>query len=104
METPLAQRPPVSGLQFDPRLSHLQPQMLGEGPGSNASSRAPSPLDLTALQNEIDRAHSVAEEAAKGTLMQMFPAADPEVIDMVLEANRGDLGPSIESLLEMMAT
>lgn len=77
-------------------------QFVGELPGSDPSSRPGSPLDLTALQDEIDRAHSAATQAARGTLMQMFPTCDPEVIDMVLEANRGDLGPSIESLLEMM--
>lgn len=67
-------------------------------------SRTGSPLDLTALQNEIDRAHSQANIAAKSTLLQMFPGCEPEVIDMVLEANRGDLGASIESLLDIVAS
>jgi hypothetical protein len=33
--------------------------------------------------------------------VQIFPAMDREVIDLVLEANSGDLGKSIEALLEM---
>ncbi|KAG8965987.1 hypothetical protein FRC05_002907 [Tulasnella sp. 425] len=77
-------------------------QFVGEYAGSDPGSRPGSPLDLSALQEEIDRAHSLATQAARGTLVQMFPTCEPEVIDMVLEANRGDLGPSIESLLEMM--
>lgn len=77
-------------------------QFVGEYAGSDPGSRPGSPLDLSALQDEIDRAHSAATQAARGTLVQMFPTCEPEVIDMVLEANRGDLGPSIESLLEMM--
>jgi hypothetical protein len=34
-------------------------------------------------------------------LLQIFPAVDGEVIELVLEANTGDLGKSIEALLEM---
>jgi hypothetical protein len=33
--------------------------------------------------------------------VQIFPGIDGEVIDLVLEANAGDLGKSIEALLEM---
>ncbi|CDO73317.1 hypothetical protein BN946_scf185008.g79 [Trametes cinnabarina] len=39
--------------------------------------------------------------AARETLRQIFPATDPEVVEWVLEANEGDLGKSIEALLEM---
>lgn len=88
-----------AGAALPPRTRQ---QFLGEFSGSDPSSRPGSPLDLSALQEEIDRAHSAATQAARGTLVQMFPTCEPEVIDMVLEANRGDLGPSIESLLEMM--
>jgi len=34
-------------------------------------------------------------------LIQIFPAVDEEVIEWVLEANEGDLGQSIEALLEI---
>jgi hypothetical protein len=77
------------------RSSTLAPEYLGP-------IRSHTPLDLESLQNEIDRAHNAANQAARGTLLQMFPACDPEVIDMVMEANQGDLSKSIESLLDMM--
>jgi Rab5 GDP/GTP exchange factor len=53
------------------------------------------------MQAEIDTAHSQATEASKNTLMQIFPGVDTEVIEWVLEANEGDLGKSIEQLLEL---
>jgi len=49
----------------------------------------------------IDAAHANVAAAAKETLTQIFPGTDKEVIDWVLEANDGDLGKSIEALLEM---
>ncbi|KAF8527325.1 hypothetical protein JB92DRAFT_2698831 [Gautieria morchelliformis] len=65
-------------------------------------SRNPTPtLDLGALQDEIDRAHLAAQDAARATLMQIFPTVDRDVAEMVLEANDGDLGRSIEGLLEI---
>jgi Rab5 GDP/GTP exchange factor len=65
-------------------------------------SRNPTPtLDFGALQDEIDRAHIAAQDAARATLMQIFPTVDQEVAEMVLEANDGDLGRSIEGLLEI---
>jgi len=65
-------------------------------------SRTPTPaLDLTGIQEQIDRAHDKALDAARETLVQIFPAVDNEVIEWVLEANQGDLGKSIEGLLEM---
>lgn len=65
-------------------------------------SRTPTPaLDFVGMQAEIDRAHARASEAARETLAQIFPGMDSEVRDMVLEANGGDLGRSIEALLEM---
>ncbi|KAF8586054.1 hypothetical protein K439DRAFT_1387685 [Ramaria rubella] len=65
-------------------------------------SRNPTPtLDFGALQVEIDRAHLAAQDAAHATLIQIFPAVDPEVAEIVLEANDGDLGRSIEALLEI---
>ncbi|KAG0709430.1 hypothetical protein DFH29DRAFT_793610 [Suillus ampliporus] len=75
---------------------HLQP------PAGQQISRTPTPsLDYTAVQAEIDRAHAHASAAARATLAQIFPSVDPEVRDWVLEANGGDLGKSIEGLLDM---
>jgi hypothetical protein len=56
---------------------------------------------LAGIQNEIDQAHDKAMDAARETLVQIFPGVDNEVIEWVLEANEGDLGKSIEGLLEM---
>ncbi|KIJ65541.1 hypothetical protein HYDPIDRAFT_27542 [Hydnomerulius pinastri MD-312] len=76
---------------------HLQPIMQAQH-----ISRTPTPsLDLTAVQAEIDRAHAHASAASRATLAQIFPGVDTEVRDWVLEANGGDLGKSIEGLLEM---
>ncbi|QRW02927.1 vacuolar protein sorting-associated protein 9a [Ceratobasidium sp. AG-Ba] len=74
-------------------------------PTTPDSGRTPprpgSPLDFSAMQAEIDRAHAAAADAARHTLQQIFPTMDREVTDMVLEANNGDLGLSIDKLLEM---
>jgi hypothetical protein len=65
-------------------------------------SRTPTPaLDIAGVQAQIDLAHEQASSAAKETLRQIFSAVDVEVIDWVLEANEGDLGKSIEQLLEI---
>jgi len=65
-------------------------------------SRTPTPnLDLAGVQAQIDSATEHAEAASRETLVQIFPAMDREVVDLVLEANNGDLGKSIEALLEM---
>jgi len=71
---------------------------------SNPVSRAQTPgvdIDIAGMQEEIDRAHERQADAARGTLVQIFPAMDREIIEWVLEANEGDLGKSIEALLEM---
>lgn len=84
-------------IQSERDLQHLQAQSA-----SPHVSRTPTPnLDLVGLQEEIDRAHENAASASKETLRQIFPSTDVEVIDWVLEANEGDLGKSIEALLEM---
>ncbi|TDL26743.1 hypothetical protein BD410DRAFT_532816 [Rickenella mellea] len=86
-----------SRIPLGPSQQHLQPQAASPHP-----SRTPTPnLDLTGLQAEIDRAHEKAATASRGTLLQIFPSTDREVIEWVLEANEGDLGRSIEALLEM---
>jgi hypothetical protein len=72
--------------------------------GSEGShiSRTPTPaLDFAGVQAQIDSAHEQAATAARETLIQIFPAVDVEVINLVLEANGGDLGKSIEGLLDM---
>ena len=53
------------------------------------------------MQQEIDRAHEAASSAARETLLSIFPTVDPEIADMVLEASNGDVGQSIDKLLEM---
>jgi len=81
---------------LSPLPQHLLP------PVQQHISRTPTPsLDLTAVQAEIDRAHAHASAASRGTLTQIFPSVDAEVREWVLEANGGDLGKSIEALLEM---
>ncbi|KAJ7224138.1 hypothetical protein GGX14DRAFT_648637 [Mycena pura] len=90
-------RPPGAAIT-PPRLQSLQ---AGDGGGVGVS-RTPTPnLDLAAMQSQIDSAHEQAAQAAKETLLQIFPAIEPEVVQLVLEANDGDLGQSIEALLEM---
>ncbi|CAE6458923.1 unnamed protein product [Rhizoctonia solani] len=80
------------------------PTTPNEGPPlTHPGSRATTPLDFSAMQAEIDRAHAAAADAARATLHQIFPTMDREVTDMVLEANSGDLGRSIDKLLEMSA-
>lgn len=81
-----------------------QAQALAIPQNSYSTSRTGTPtagLDIPGLQAEIDAAHSRAADAARGTLIQIFPAVDREVIAWVLEANEGDLGRSIEALLEI---
>lgn len=79
-----------------------RPDGLGGSLGSAHVSRTPTPnLDFVGMQEEIERAHARASEAGRETLAQIFPDMDGEVLDMVLEANGGDLGRSIEALLEM---
>ncbi|KAG9126433.1 hypothetical protein FRC07_003461 [Ceratobasidium sp. 392] len=73
-------------------------------PSGVTPPRPGSPLDFSVMQAEIDRAHAAAADAARNTLQQIFPTMDREVTDMVLEANNGDLGLSIDKLLEMSLT
>lgn len=57
--------------------------------------------DIQYLQAEIDRQHRQQSEASKGTLRQIFPGVDEEVLEWVLEGNEGQLESSIEKLLEI---
>ena len=76
---------------------------LGDGTGDSPHiSRTQTPsLDFSGVQAQIDVAHANAAAATRETLVQIFPSTDLEVIEWVLEANGGDLGRSIEALLEM---
>ena len=100
--------PAVQRIPVPANIARLQPprvQSLAHpplGPGTTGVSRTPTPnLDFAGMQAEIDRVHESAASAARETLRQIFPTMDVEIMDLVLEANGGDLGKSIESLLEM---
>ncbi|KIL69228.1 hypothetical protein M378DRAFT_157476 [Amanita muscaria Koide BX008] len=83
-----------AGLQF----SGLSPR----GPPGTAGTTGPStvsPLPYVP-RTPISPALDVSG-VHKETLRQIFPVTDVEVIDLVLETNGGDLGKSIESLLEL---
>ena len=106
IDTPTRPRgTPMSPPGVAPRSAsaiHSRPGSADLRPQSAHVSRTPTPsLDLAGLQDEIDRAHERAAVAAKETLKQIFPTTDAEIMDWVLEANEGDLGKSIEALLEM---
>lgn len=96
---PLAMGPSQSIIppsRIPPRVQSLSQS------SSQHVSRTPTPnLDIAGMQEQIDQAHDKALGAARETLVQIFPGTDNEVIEWVLEANDGDLGKSIEGLLEM---
>ncbi|KAG6811885.1 hypothetical protein H0H92_005411 [Tricholoma furcatifolium] len=96
---PLAMGPSQNFLS--PTLLSPRVQSLAVADGQSVS-RTPTPnLDLAGLSRQIDAAHEHAAAAARDTLIQIFPSMDTEVIEWVLEAQNGDLGKSIEALLEM---
>nr|GAT60015.1 predicted protein [Mycena chlorophos] len=89
---------PITPAMTPPRLQSLQIH----GHSNDSVSRTPTPnLDLAGMQAQIDNAHEQAAQAAMDTLRQIFPTVEVEVVQLVLEANDGDLGRSIEALLEM---
>jgi len=47
--------------------------------------------DIRFLQVEVDGAHEEQSEASKGTLRQIFPGVDKEVLGWVLEESEGQL-------------
>ena len=57
--------------------------------------------DMQFLQVEIDRAHEKQSEASKGTLRQILPGVDEDVLEWVLEEGEGLLERSIKTVLEM---
>ncbi|KAF9038495.1 hypothetical protein BJ165DRAFT_1393612 [Panaeolus papilionaceus] len=100
---PLAMGPshPIYYQQQQSQLLPPRVQSLASSDGAHIS-RTPTPaLDLAGVQAQIDNAHEQATAAARETLLQIFPAVEVGVVDLVLEGNNGDLGKSIESLLEM---
>ena len=76
--------------------SYLQSQQAQ----AQAQAQTDTP-DIQFLQEEIDRAHQKRSEASKGTLRQIFPGVDEEVLEWVFEGSGGQLERSIETLLEM---
>ncbi|KAJ7642788.1 hypothetical protein DFH06DRAFT_1283556 [Mycena polygramma] len=97
-ETP--SRVPPQAAITPPRMASLAASgALGAGSGV---SRTPTPnLDLAGIQAQIDSAADHAAQASKETLLQIFPTVEPEIVQWVLDASEGDLGKSIETLLEM---
>ncbi|KAG6918954.1 hypothetical protein DXG01_010193 [Tephrocybe rancida] len=96
---PLALSP--SNNLLSPTLVSPRVQSLAAGDGQSVS-RTPTPnLDLAGMSRQIDAAHEHAAAAARNTLIQIFPSVDIEVIELVLEAQDGDLGKSIEALLDI---
>ncbi|KAF9565870.1 hypothetical protein CPC08DRAFT_704305 [Agrocybe pediades] len=84
-----------------PRVQTLSANNNNGDLGSHIS-RTPTPaLDFAGVQHQIDIAHENAAAASRETLLQIFPAVDREVVEWVLEANDGDLGKSIEQLLDI---
>lgn len=73
--------------------SYLQSRQQGQSEGDTP--------DIQLLQAEIDRTHHQQSEASKGTLRQIFPGVDEEVLEWVLEGSEGQLERSIEMLLEI---
>ncbi|TEB36615.1 hypothetical protein FA13DRAFT_1726981 [Coprinellus micaceus] len=93
-------------LAMGPSQPHLiQPriQALSNAEAGGHISRTPTPaLDLTAVQQQIDAANEEEAKENRQQLAQIFPnvGLGGRWIG-VLEANGGDLGKSIEALLDM---
>lgn len=86
--------------------SRAPPSSRAQAQHSQHPSRTPTPhLDIPTLSNSIasiDAATAQRSNANMDTLMQIFPAAERDVVEMVLEACGGDVGVALERLLEMM--
>jgi hypothetical protein len=92
--------PPRGGDYFTPYSGATTSLNRTAGRGSGTPSPDPQPRNLEAEIGAIENAH---RDAARETVLQIFPTIENEVIDMVLEANDGDLGRTIDALLEMSA-
>ncbi|GAA6056714.1 hypothetical protein JCM3770_006481 [Rhodotorula araucariae] len=72
--------------------------------GPDPAMYAPDEETDEAVLREIDRQHEEARQATLETLQGIFPGVEGEVLEMVLLSNSGDMGKTIDSLLEMTAT
>lgn len=72
-------------------------------PDDRSGSRSPSPRPIPPpnFAHEIVAIDDAHRTAARETVTQIFPSVEPEVIEMVLDANGGDLGRTIDALLEI---
>ena len=61
----------------------------------------PHGTDERGIMEEVGAIEQAHREGARATVKQMFPQVEDEVVDMVLEANGGDLGRTIEAMLEI---
>jgi Rab5 GDP/GTP exchange factor len=93
--------PPRGGDYFTPYSGAATSLNRAVGRGSSTPSPDMQPRNLEAEIGAIESAH---RQAARETVHQIFPTVENEVIDMVLEANGGDLGRTIDALLEMSAS
>lgn len=95
-------RPPA----IPPSHRPLHPSQQIQQQHSQHPSRTPTPhLDISSISNSIasiDAATSQRRSANMATLLQIFPNADRELVEMVLEGCEGDVGVALERLLEMM--
>ncbi len=87
-----------------PQSPHIQSLME-----SQQASRSSSPalLDIPGISASIasiDAATAKRRDEDLQTLLQIFPSTEHEVLQMVLEACDGDVGVSIERLLEITGT
>ncbi len=72
--------------------------------GRSSSQPPPMPLSHPPTPARPPPASTPTPEefaAALETLLQIFPGMDKEIVEMVLDANQGDVGRSVEGLLEM---
>ncbi|BGP39974.1 hypothetical protein JCM10450v2_003954 [Rhodotorula kratochvilovae] len=93
-----------------PELPPLPPSSGSLSRGVPPHEEGPDPMMYApeeetdeAVLREIDRQHEEARQAALETLVGIFPGVENEVLEMVLLSNSGDMGKTIDSLLEMTA-
>ena len=53
------------------------------------------------IMEEVGAIEQAHRESGRATVKQMFPQVEDDVIDMVLEANEGDLGRTIEAMSDI---
>ncbi|GAA5954727.1 hypothetical protein JCM21900_005134 [Sporobolomyces salmonicolor] len=82
-----------SASSFSPNLS--------APPSPDPALYAPPTISDASVTAEIDRQHEAQRQAALETLESIFPRVEKEVLEMVLWSNGGDVGKTVESLLEM---